>query len=74
MLIQDPDMEWLSIDATHIRAHQSSVGSSDLESQAIAKSAGGNSTKIHLIVDAHGNPLDFIISDGELMMSKSPQS
>ena len=64
MLIQDPDMEWLSIDGTHIRAHQSSVGASSLETQAIAKSAGGNSTKIHLIVDAHGNPLDFIISDG----------
>ena len=64
ILIQDPDMEWLSIDGTHIRAHQSSSGSSDPEFQAIAKSAGGNSTKIHLIVDAHGNPLDFIISDG----------
>ena len=48
----------------HIRAHQSSAGYPGSKSQAIAKSAGGNSTKIHLIVDAHGNPLDFIISDG----------
>lgn len=28
------------------------------------KVRAGNSTKIHLIADAHGNPLDFIISDG----------
>ena len=24
----------------------------------------GNTSKIHLAVDAHGNPIDFIISDG----------
>ncbi|GGZ88615.1 hypothetical protein GCM10007161_20180 [Ignatzschineria indica] len=63
-LIKDPDMEWLSIDGTHIRAHQSSVGIGNPKSEAIAKSAGGNSTKIHLIVDTHGNPLDFLVSDG----------
>ncbi|ALV73337.1 transposase [Acinetobacter johnsonii XBB1] len=27
-------------------------------------SVGGNSSKIHLIVDAHGNPIDFMITDG----------
>ena len=63
-LIKDPDMEWLSIDGTHIRAHQSSAGAGSPKSEAIAKSAGGNSTKIHMIVDAHGNPLDFLVSDG----------
>lgn len=63
-LIKDPDMEWLSIDGTHIRAHQSSAGIGNPKSEAIAKSAGGNSTKIHMIVDAHGNPLDFLVSDG----------
>ena len=63
-LIKDPDMEWLSIDGTHIRAHQSSAGMGSSKAQAIAKSAGGNSTKIHMIVDAHGNPLDFLVSDG----------
>ena len=30
----------------------------------ISKSVGGNSSKIHLIVDAHGNPIDFMITDG----------
>ncbi|WP_151776440.1 transposase, partial [Acinetobacter bereziniae] len=28
------------------------------------KSAGGNSSKIHLVVDSNGNPIDFIITDG----------
>lgn len=64
MIIQDPDMEWLPIDRIHIRAHQSSVGFSDSEFQAVAKNIDGNSTKIQLIADVHGTPLDFIISDG----------
>ncbi|WP_151959462.1 IS5 family transposase, partial [Acinetobacter bereziniae] len=55
------DMEWLFIDGSHIRAHQHSAGIAD---QAISKSAGGNSSKIHLVVDSNGNPIDFIITDG----------
>ena len=57
-------MEWVSIDATHVRAHQSSAGSAGDDYQYIAKSVGGNSSKIHLAVDAHGNPIEFIVSDG----------
>lgn len=57
-------MEWLPIDRTHIRAHQSSPRSFSSEPQTIAKSAGWNSSKIYLIVDAHAIPFDFIISDG----------
>lgn len=30
----------------------------------ISKSVAGNSSKIHLAVDANGNPIEFIISDG----------
>lgn len=62
-LLKDSDMEWLSIDRTHIRAHQISAGMGCSKEQAIAKSAGGNSTKIHMIVDAHGNPLDFLVGE-----------
>ena len=63
-LIKDADMEWVSIDATHVRAHQSSAGSAGDDYQYIAKSVGGNSSKIHLAVDAHGNPIEFIVGDG----------
>lgn len=63
-LIHQADMEWVSIDATHVRAHQSSAGAAGGMNQYITKSVGGNSSKIHLAVDAHGNPIEFIVGDG----------
>lgn len=39
-------------------------GGQDL--QALGRSRGGFSSKIHMIVDAHGNPLDFRITSGQL--------
>lgn len=62
-IINQPDMEWVFIDGSHIKAHQHSSGANPKD-QAIAKSRGGNTTKIHLAVDAHGNPITFIITDG----------
>ena len=58
---ESADHEWIFIDATHVRAHQHSAG---ISNQDISKSVGGNSSKIHLAVDSHGNPIEFIISDG----------
>ena len=55
-VINQPDMEWVFIDGSHIKAHQHSSGANPKD-QAIAKSRGGNTTKIHLAVDAHGNPI-----------------
>lgn len=51
------------IDGTHIKAHQHSSGRHEA-AQAISKSIAGRATKIHLAVDAHGNPITFILSDG----------
>lgn len=62
-IIDRPDMEWVFIDGSHIKAHQHSSVANPKQ-QAITKSSGGNTTKIHLAVDAHGNPLTFIITDG----------
>ena len=56
-------MEWVFIDGSYIKAHQHSSGANPKD-QAITKSRGGNTTKIHLAVDAHGNPITFIITDG----------
>ena len=55
------DLEWVFIDASHIRAHQHAAG---LKNQAISRSIGGNSSKIHLAVDSNGKPIQFIIHDG----------
>jgi hypothetical protein len=35
------------------------------EDQAIGRSRGGLSTKIHTLVDALGNPLGFLLTGGE---------
>lgn len=43
-----------------MRAHQHAAGIKD---QSITKSIGGNSSKIHLAVDANGNPFEFTIGD-----------
>ena len=61
LLSKNADLEWVFIDASHIRAHQHATG---LKDQAISRSIGGNSTKIHLAVDSNGNPIQFLIHDG----------
>lgn len=39
--------------------------------QAISKSVAGNTTQIHLAVDSCGNPIDFILTGGEVHGSKA---
>ena len=51
-LIDYPDMEWIFIDGTYVKAHQHSNVANPKE-QAIGQSVGGNTSKIHLAVDAH---------------------
>lgn len=63
-LIKEPDLEWLFMDASYVRSHQHSSGAQGGADQAISQSVGGNSSKIHLIVDAHGYPVEFMISNG----------
>ena len=36
------------------------------ENQAIGKSVGGNTTKIHMAVDACGFPIEFDLTGGEV--------
>ncbi|ABQ55507.1 ISSod6 transposase, IS1301 [Legionella pneumophila str. Corby] len=65
-LVQKPDLEWEFIDGSIVKAHQHSAGGASEENQAIGKSRGGNTTKIHMAVDAHGLPIDFEITGGEV--------
>jgi transposase len=60
------DTEWIFIDGSYIRAHQHASGARDGEEHAIGKSRGGSTTKIHMLADAHGNPIDFEITGGEV--------
>ncbi|WP_413775855.1 IS5 family transposase [Paenibacillus sp. LS1] len=61
----DSDEESVMIDATIVRVHQHGSGAKGGKAQAIGRSRGGLSTKIHAVVDALGNPLRFDLTGGE---------
>lgn len=65
-LAHEPDTEWEFMDGSIVRAHQHSSGAASEAAQAIGKSRGGNTSKIHLVVDAYGLPIDFEITGGEV--------
>ena len=63
----DPDFEYLMIDSSIIRAHACAAGygKNSHEKEALGRSKGGFTTKIHALVDALGNPLKFILTGGQ---------
>ena len=65
--IQHPDLQEILIDSTIARAHACAAGAagSDAETEALGRSKGGFTTKIHAITDGLGNPLDFILTAGQ---------
>ena len=67
----DPDMESIMVDGTVTRAHACAAGApqgklDEPEDQALGRSKGGFSTKIHVMTDALGNPLDFVLTGGQV--------
>ena len=66
-LAGEADNEYALIDSTIVRAHQHSAGARKKrgEEQALGRSRGGLSSKIHATVDALGNPLGFLLTPGE---------
>ncbi|MDP7214631.1 MAG: IS5 family transposase, partial [Rhodospirillales bacterium] len=65
-LADDPDFEYLIIDSTIVRAHQHAAGAKGgPRNQSIGRSRGGLTSKIHIAVDALGNPLRFILTPGQ---------
>ena len=63
----EPDKETFMIDATIIRAHACSAGyrKNSQNEEALGRSMGGFTTKIHALVDGLGNPLKFILTPGQ---------
>lgn len=72
-------MEWtVSVDSTINRAHQHAAGARkgeangdklenperSAERQALGRSRGGLTTKVHLAVDGHGLPLSLVLAPG----------
>lgn len=63
--VQEPDLEYIMLDSTIVRAHACSAGYGQQEAEALGRSRGGFSTKIHAKVDALGNPLMFVLTPGQ---------
>lgn len=64
---KDYDGESFMIDGSIVRAHACASGykKGQQEEQALGRSKGGFSTKIHALVDALGLPLKFILTPGQ---------
>lgn len=64
---KEPDFENVMIDSTIVRAHACAAGlsKSTQEQEALGRSCGGFSTKIHALVDGLGNPLSFLLTPGQ---------
>ena len=65
-LINEPDMEWKMLDGSIVKVHQHATGARKKDEKAIGKSVAGNTTKIHMVVDSHGNPIDFEVTEGQV--------
>jgi transposase len=67
--VDDPAMENMIIDSTVIRAHPCAAGAlktdGETSDQALGRSRGGFSTKVHVNVDGLGNPLRFTLRGGQ---------
>ena len=63
----DCDAESFMIDGSIIRAHACASGyqKDSREAQALGRSKGGFTTKIHALVDALGLPVKFILTPGQ---------
>jgi transposase len=63
----EPDLQEVLIDSTIVRAHACAAGArgSTAEDEALGRSRGGFTTKIHALTDALGNPLKFILTGGQ---------
>ncbi|MCB1719577.1 MAG: IS5 family transposase, partial [Candidatus Competibacteraceae bacterium] len=63
ILIDDPDYEWLMIDASHCKVHPHAAGARG-GNQDRGRNKRGLNTQIHLAVDAHGLPVRVLVTQG----------
>ncbi|MGY0219208.1 IS5 family transposase [Endozoicomonadaceae bacterium StTr2] len=66
-LAKQSDFEYVSIDSTVVRAHACSAGAqgSSATLEALGRSRGGFSCKVHALMDALGLPVRFILTGGQ---------
>jgi transposase len=71
-VLQDPDLEWVILDSTSIRAHRHAAaakqkvdGSGSQADQAVGRSRGGLTTKIHGALSGLGLPAQLHLTPGQ---------
>ena len=71
-VLQDPDLEWLILDSTIIRAHPHAAGArketdgtGGRQEQALGRSRGGFGTKIHAAVSGLMLPVRLLLTAGQ---------
>ncbi|TKB23533.1 MAG: transposase, partial [Mesorhizobium sp.] len=64
-LIDDPNNEYLMLDTTLVRAHQQAATGKGGTRTRLWGVRGGLTTKIHMLADALGRPLRFILTGGQ---------
>lgn len=74
LLTLQADMDHIMIDGTYVHAHKHSTGARHTSgiNQALGRSRGGFTSKIHAVVDALGNLLAFTVTAGQY--SEYPQA
>ncbi|MFM0210015.1 IS5 family transposase [Paraburkholderia sediminicola] len=66
VLAGETEIEHILIDSTVARAYQHSAGALKNGPQALGRSRGGLSTKLHLAEDSKGRPLRLIVTEGRV--------
>lgn len=70
-VLQDPNVEWLILDSTVIRAHRCAAGLKKADGtggqadQTLGRSRGGFGTQIHAAVNGLGLPVKLILAGGQ---------
>ena len=61
-VMEDPDFEWLMVDASYIKAHPHSAGARGEISPSPAQK--GLNSKLHMATDSHGMPVRLAVTEG----------
>lgn len=65
-LADEHDPEHYAVDATYVRVHAHGTRArGGYQAQAVGRSRGGLTSKVHLLVDALGYPVRFVVTGGE---------
>ena len=66
VLLDDPDNRYVMIDSTIVRTRQQAMYGKGGQGEAVGRSRGGLSTKIHMVTDAQGQPRRFAPTGGQV--------